>query len=115
MFSPGQALLSIGRKTVGENKAKYMLRVAGLHGTATVAMAYLILDLWDCGLYWYQPSSLSLAQTSPMPPPFGQCSLFYLKRLALAIFFLCIIYNMWILKLPHQVDLCLLQLLPRHR
>ena len=24
----------------------------GLHGTATVAMAYLILDLWDCGLYW---------------------------------------------------------------
>ena len=43
-------------------------RVAGLHGTATVAMAYLILDLWDCGLYWYQPSSLSLAQTSPPAP-----------------------------------------------
>jgi len=36
MFSPGQALLSIG-----------------LHGTATVAMAYLILDMWDCGLYWW--------------------------------------------------------------
>lgn len=35
MFSPVQSLLSIG-----------------LHGTATVAMAYLILDLWDCGLYW---------------------------------------------------------------
>ena len=94
---------------------KFISRFTGLHGTATVAMAYLILDLWDCGLYWYQPSSLSLAQTSPMPPPFGQCSQFYLKRLALAIFFLCIIYNLWILKLPHQVDLCLLQLLPRHR
>ena len=62
MFSPGQALLSIGRKTVGENKAKYMLRVAGLHGTATVAMAYLILDLWDCGLYWYLSCS-SFAKT----------------------------------------------------
>ena len=36
MFSPIQSLLSIT-----------------LHSTATVAMAYLILDIWDCGLFWW--------------------------------------------------------------
>ena len=29
-----------------------LTHIPGLHGTATVAMTYLILDLWDCGLYW---------------------------------------------------------------
>ena len=67
MFSPGQALLSIGGKIIGGKIIGDKLFVArlfvavkiwdsiifkGLHGTATVAMAYLILDLWDCGLYW---------------------------------------------------------------
>lgn len=36
MFSPIQSLLSIT-----------------LHSTATVAMAYLILDIWDCDLFWW--------------------------------------------------------------
>ena len=36
MFSPLQSLLSIGT-----------------HATATVAMAYLILDIWDCDLFWW--------------------------------------------------------------
>jgi len=36
MFSAVQSLLSIC-----------------LHSTATVAMAYLILDIWDCDLFWW--------------------------------------------------------------
>eukprot|EP00090_Calanus_glacialis_P020264 TRINITY_DN31182_c0_g1_i1.p1 TRINITY_DN31182_c0_g1~~TRINITY_DN31182_c0_g1_i1.p1 ORF type:complete len:140 (-),score=35.89 TRINITY_DN31182_c0_g1_i1:75-494(-) len=36
MFSPVQSLLSIA-----------------LHASATVSMAYLILDVWDCGLFWW--------------------------------------------------------------
>ena len=36
MFSPLQSLLSIGT-----------------HATATVSLAYLILDIWDCDLFWW--------------------------------------------------------------
>ena len=36
MFSPLQSLLSIGT-----------------HATATIALAYLILDIWDCNLFWW--------------------------------------------------------------
>ncbi|XP_023344059.1 transmembrane protein 107 isoform X1 [Eurytemora carolleeae] len=35
MFSPTQALVSICS-----------------HATATVSLAYMMLDLWDCSLYW---------------------------------------------------------------
>ena len=36
MFSPLQSLLSIGT-----------------HATATIALAYLLLDIWDCDLFWW--------------------------------------------------------------
>ena len=79
-FSQGSAcfprvkLFSAQVTTNSLRRTKFISRLTGLHGTATVAMAYLILDLWDCGLYWYllfsltPAQTLDIIQTSPSPP-----------------------------------------------